>query len=66
VDLKVRLQYTPTLVHLTDHREKIAERVKLLDSRGVHYENHREWPVRLGDKQFWVAADDVTDTFGIR
>ena len=64
-DLRVRFQSNPTLVHLTDHPEKIAERLKLLDSRGVHYENHRQWIVRAGASQFYVAAEDMTDIWGI-
>jgi hypothetical protein len=64
-ELQVRFQYNPTLIHLTDHPEKIAERLKLLDARGVHYENHRQWIVRDGQTQFYVAAEDLTDIWGI-
>lgn len=64
-DLRVRFQRNPTVVHLTDHPEKLAERLKLLDSRGVHYENHRQWIVRTGPSQFYVAAEDMTDIWGI-
>lgn len=64
-ELKSRLQNSPTLVHLTDHPEKITERMKLLDSRGVHYENQRQWLVREGQTQFYVAAEDLTDIWGI-
>ena len=46
-------------------RERM-ERLKLLDSRGVHYENHRQWRIQLGQEQFWVAAEDLTDIWGIR
>jgi hypothetical protein len=65
-DLRVRFEYNPTIVHLTDHPEKIAERLKMLDARGVHYENHRQWIIRDGQTPFYLAAEDMTDIWGIR
>lgn len=65
-ELRNRLETSPTLIHLTDHPEKIAARLKMLDSRGVHYENHRQWPIRAGQSQFYAAAEDLTDIFSIR
>ena len=60
-EIRSQLSAHTTLVHLTDHPEKIAERLKLLDARGVRYDNERQWTVRSGPSLFYVAAQDVTD-----
>jgi hypothetical protein len=60
-EIRSQLSAHTTLVHLTDHPEKIAGRLKLMDSRGVRYDNERRWTVRSGASLFYLAAQDVTD-----
>jgi hypothetical protein len=64
-ELRSKFQANPTLVQLTDRPEKIAEHLKILDSRGVAYENHRQWVIRDGQSQFYVAAEDLINIWQI-
>ena len=64
-ELRDKFGSSPTMVQLTDHPEKIGEHLRLMDARGVHYENHRQWKARVGQSQFYVAVEDLTDIFGI-
>jgi hypothetical protein len=60
-ELRNQLRAEATLVHLTDHPERIVEHLKLLDAHGIRYENPRQWTVRFGQSFFYVAAQDITD-----
>ena len=64
-EIRSQLSANTTLVHLTDHPEKLAERLKLLEARGIRYDNERQWTVRSGQSLFYVAAQDVTDISAI-
>ena len=60
-DMRYQLATNTTLVHLTDHPERINEHLKLLDSHGVRYTNKRQWTVGSGQSLFYVAAEDIVD-----
>ena len=65
-DIRDRLSASTTLVHLTDHSEKIGERLKLLDTHGIRYANPRQWTVRYGQSEFYLAAEEITDISAMR
>ena len=64
-DIRDQLSAKTTLVHLTDHPERIGEHLKLLDAHGVRYGNQRQWTVRSGQSLFYMAAEDIVDISGI-
>ena len=48
-----------TLVHLTTHPERMAERTQLLASRGIHVGNERRWTMPYGAYTVHVILQDV-------
>ena len=60
-DIHDQLSAKTTLVHLTDHVERIDEQLKLLTAHGVRYGNQRQWTVRSGQSLFYMAAEDILD-----
>ena len=65
-EIRDQLWAKTTLVHLTDHPERIGEHLKMLDAHGVRYGNQRQWTVRSGKGLFYMAAQDIFDISGMR
>ena len=51
--------FSKTIVHLTDHPERIARRVELMAARGVLVENERRTTIDYEGKAFTVVLQDV-------
>jgi hypothetical protein len=56
---------TDSIVHLTAHPERIAERVRLLASRGLGVENERRTELSYAGKRFTVELQDLTAPSGL-
>lgn len=54
-----------TLVHLTGHPERLADRRRLLATRGLDVTNDRRLELSYGGEHFTVALQDLTELKGL-
>jgi hypothetical protein len=58
--------YSKTIVHLTSHPERIAQRAQLMAARGVLVGNERRTTIDYLGKPFTVVLQDVADNLHMR